>query len=129
MENRSLVTDEPVKFERYPVEVQDFSKTTHHFRGIYGTYLELLREYRKMPTCNRLDLQTLGCQPVKFERYPVEVQDFSKTTHHFRGIYTTYLELLREYRKMPTCNWLDLQTLGCQAVMPKNLPGHLLRGR
>ena len=25
---------------------------------------------------------------------------------------------------MSTCNWLDLQTLGSQPVMPKNLPNH-----
>ena len=25
---------------------------------------------------------------------------------------------------MSTCNWLDLQTLGSQLVMPKNLPDH-----
>ena len=27
---------------------------------------------------------------------------------------------------MSTCNWLDLQTLGSQPIMPKNLPGHCL---
>ena len=25
---------------------------------------------------------------------------------------------------MLTCNWLDLQTLGSQPIMPKNLPNH-----
>ena len=25
---------------------------------------------------------------------------------------------------MSTCNWLDLQTLGSQSVVPKNLPDH-----
>ena len=25
---------------------------------------------------------------------------------------------------MSTCNWLDLQTLGSQPIMPKNLPHH-----
>ena len=25
---------------------------------------------------------------------------------------------------MSTCNWLDLQTIGSQPVMPKNLPDH-----
>ena len=25
---------------------------------------------------------------------------------------------------MSTCHWLDLQTLGYQPVMPKNLPNH-----
>ena len=30
-----LVTDEPVEFEKNPVEVQDFRKFTDRFRGIY----------------------------------------------------------------------------------------------
>jgi hypothetical protein len=25
---------------------------------------------------------------------------------------------------MSTCNWLDLQALGSQLIMPKNLPDH-----
>ena len=32
-ENRQLVTDEPVEFEKYLVEVQDCRKITNHFRG------------------------------------------------------------------------------------------------
>ena len=36
--NRPLVTGEPVEFEKYkPVEVQDFGKITHHYRGTYRT--------------------------------------------------------------------------------------------
>ena len=35
-ENRPLITDEPVEFEKLPVEVQDFRKIADHFRGIYG---------------------------------------------------------------------------------------------
>ena len=34
-ENRLLVTDEPVEFEKYPIEVQDFNKIPNHLRGIY----------------------------------------------------------------------------------------------
>ena len=30
-ENRQLVTDEPVEFEKQPVEVQDCRKLTDHF--------------------------------------------------------------------------------------------------
>ena len=40
-ENPQLViTDEPAEFEEYPVEVQDCRKINHHFRGIYGIFLE-----------------------------------------------------------------------------------------
>ena len=39
--NRRLVADEPVEFEKQPVEVhRDLRKFTHHFRGIYRIYLE-----------------------------------------------------------------------------------------
>ena len=56
-ENRQLVTDEPVKFEKQPVEVQDCRKITDHFRGIYRIYPNLMKENRRVWTCNRLDLQ------------------------------------------------------------------------
>ena len=64
--NRQLVTNKPVEFEKQPVEVvQDYCrKITDHVRGIYGTYPNLIKEKRRMSTCNRLDLQTLGSQPV-----------------------------------------------------------------
>ena len=57
-ENRPLVTDEPVEFEKYPVEVQDFREITHHLRGIYRIFL--VKNNGKITTCNRLDLETLG---------------------------------------------------------------------
>ena len=57
-ENRQLVTNEPV-------EVQDYCrKNTDNCRGIYGIYPSFIKENRRMSTCNRLDLQTLGSQPV-----------------------------------------------------------------
>jgi hypothetical protein len=56
-ENRQLVTNEPV-------EAQDCRKITDHFRGIYGIYTNLVKETQRMSTCNRLDLQTLGSQPI-----------------------------------------------------------------
>ena len=34
-------------------------KFTDRFRGIYGIYLNLMKENRRMLICNRLDLQTL----------------------------------------------------------------------
>ena len=45
-------------------------------------------------------------------------------TDHFRGIYRIYPILIKENRSMPTCNRLDLQTLGSQPIMPSNLPDH-----
>ena len=43
-ENQQLVTDEPVEFEEYPVEVQDCKKITDHFRIIYRIYPNLVKE-------------------------------------------------------------------------------------
>ena len=62
-ENRQSVTDEPV-------EVQDCRKITDHFRGIYSVYPNLIKKNRRMPTCNRLDLQTLGSQPIMSNNLP-----------------------------------------------------------
>ena len=63
-ENQPLVIDEPVEFEKWPVKVQDFMKTTHRFRGICKIYLKLIKKNRDITTCNRLDLETLGSWPV-----------------------------------------------------------------
>ena len=63
-ENRRLVADEPVEFEKSPVEVQDCREITDHFRGIYRIYPNLIKEDRRMSTCNQLDLQTLGSQLI-----------------------------------------------------------------
>ena len=62
-ENRQLVTDEPV-------EVQDCRKITGHFRGIYRIYPNLIKENPRISTCNRLDLQTLGSQPIMSKNLP-----------------------------------------------------------
>ena len=47
-EHRQLVTDEPVEFEKQPVEVQDCRNITDHFRGIYRIYLNLIKANRRM---------------------------------------------------------------------------------
>ena len=58
---------------------------------------------------------------------PVEIQVCRKTTDRFRGIYRIYPNSVKENRRMSTCNRLNLQTLGSQPVMPKNLPDHCSR--
>ena len=69
-ENRQLLTNEPVEVEKQPVEVQDCRKITDNFKRIYRTYPNLIEEKRRMSTCNRLDLQTLGSQPVMPKNLP-----------------------------------------------------------
>ena len=87
-----------------------------HLRGIYRIYPNLIKETRRMRTCNRLDLPTLESQlimpqnvpdhqggallgenrrlvtdePVEFEKSPVEVGDLRRITNHFGGIYIEY---------------------------------------
>jgi hypothetical protein len=56
-EDRQLLTNEPVEFEKTPVEAQECRKIIDHLRGIYRISPILIKE-------NRLDLQTLGSQPM-----------------------------------------------------------------
>ena len=64
-ENEKLVTNEPVEFEKSPVEVEDCRKTTNLFDGICRIYHpNLMKENLRMSTCSQSDLQTLGSQPV-----------------------------------------------------------------
>ena len=63
-ENQQLVTNEPVEFEKKPVEVQDCRLCTDHFRGIYKIYPNLKKDNHRLSTLNWLDLQTLGSQPI-----------------------------------------------------------------
>jgi hypothetical protein len=42
-ENRQLVTNEPIEFEKWPIEL-DCRKTTDHFKGIYRIYPNLIEE-------------------------------------------------------------------------------------
>ena len=47
-ESRQIVTNEPVEFEKLPVEVQDCRKITDCFRGIYRIFPNLIKENRRM---------------------------------------------------------------------------------
>ena len=81
-------------------------------------------------TMIRENRQLVTDEPVEFETQtqtqPVEVQDCRKIADHLRGIYRILSNLIKENRRMSTYNRLDLQTLGSQPTMPKNLPDHCL---
>ena len=47
-ENRQLVTNELVEFEKEPVEVQDGRIITDHLRGIHRIYPNLIKETRRV---------------------------------------------------------------------------------
>ena len=98
-ENRSSVTDEPVEFEKRPVEGQDFRRITHHSRGIYGRCLKSIEENRR---CQRENRSSVTDEPVEFEKRLVEVQDLRRITYHSRGIYGRCLNSIQENRKMST---------------------------
>jgi hypothetical protein len=60
MENRSLVINELVEFEKQPVEVQNSREMTYNLRGICGTYLKLSKKIEQSQhLMNRLNLKTL----------------------------------------------------------------------
>ena len=69
-ENQLLFTNEPIEFEKQPVDAQDFRKFTHHFRDIRGIHLKLIKKTRKIRSCNQLDLETLEFSPIKGLRHP-----------------------------------------------------------
>ena len=51
-ENRHRVTDEPVEFEKQPVEAHQYCrKITDRFTGICRIYPDLIQENRRMLTC------------------------------------------------------------------------------
>ena len=62
-ENQQLVTDEPVEFEKILVEVQDCIQLLISVDE-FCIYPHLNQKFRRMSTCNRLDLQALGTQTV-----------------------------------------------------------------
>ena len=59
--------------------VQDCRKITDHFRAIYRTYPILIKENRRLSTRNRLDLQTLGSQPVIMPKISLIIASFSSS--------------------------------------------------
>ena len=134
-ENRQLVTDEQVEFEKLPVDVQDCRTITDHFRGTYRIYPSLTKENRRMWTCNRSDLQTLGSQLVmpknlpdhwlvEFEKWPDVVQGLRKMSdqcvRNLGNILWMYKESSKDHNML---YWVDLETLGFWPFMPTNLSG------
>ena len=70
----------------------------------------------------RENQQLFTDEPVEFEEILVEVQDCIQLLIS-AGEFCIYPHLNQKTRRMSTFNPLDLQALGTQTVMPKNLPG------
>jgi hypothetical protein len=66
-EDRQLVADDRLKF-------RTAEKLLIILRGIYRIYPNLTKENRRMSTCNRLNLQTLGSQPVYAQKPPLSLR-------------------------------------------------------
>jgi hypothetical protein len=54
-ENWLLVTKEPVEFKNNQLKFKTLGKEIHHFRGLYGIYIKLIKKNRRTPTCDWLD--------------------------------------------------------------------------
>ena len=52
-ENWQLVTNELVEFDKEPIEVQNCKKFINHFGGFFRIYPVLMKENRRMSTCNQ----------------------------------------------------------------------------
>ena len=56
-ENQQLLTDEPVAFEKQPLEIQDFRRISDRSMGICEIFLNPMKKNHKMPTHNRFTLE------------------------------------------------------------------------
>ena len=80
-------------------EVQDFRESTNQFRGIY---LRIMKKNQKMSTCNQLDFETLGSQPIMSKSTRNTVCEGEKKAHGN----ILYLPLLTWY----VTNWLSVHS-------------------
>ena len=65
--------------------------------------------------------QSLLCFGARWSTLCLKIKKLN-ITDHFRRICRIKPNLMNEKWKMSTYNWLDLQTLESQPIMPKNLP-------
>ena len=105
-------------------------KTTDNFIRIYGIYLEFVKE---IPRDHNMSLIGLGNtriltydqgEPAISYKWTGWSSRLQENCRLFRGIYRIYPNVIKESRRMSTCNRLVLQTLGSQPVVPKNLTDH-----
>ena len=68
---------------------------------------------------NRLNLRNIRLKFKTAGKLPTILKEFIEYTPN----------LIKENRRMSTCNQLDSQTLGSQPIMPKKLPDHCCTGR
>ena len=70
-ENRWLVTDEPVEFEKEPVEVGNFRRVPIILEESMEEYTtNEWKQNRKMSTWNQLDLESLGSWLTMPKNFP-----------------------------------------------------------
>ena len=65
-ESWHLVTNGPVEFEKYLIQIQDFWKIINHLEE----FLNWIKKYRKMSTYNQFILELIGSQPIMPKNLP-----------------------------------------------------------
>ena len=86
-EKQQLVTDEPVEFEKQPVEIQDCTKIADHFRGIYRICPNSIKESRRRSICSRLDSLNQICPKI----FPI-IWCGSHHTYRFCWLVSTFVD-------------------------------------
>ena len=81
-ENRQLVTDEPVEFEKSPIEVQDCKKIPDHSRGIYRIYPNSIKENPKDVNMEPVGLGNTRILTGCAQKSP---QSLRRSLHEFLG--------------------------------------------
>ena len=69
-ENRQLVKDEAAEFENSRLKFKTAGKLPIILEEFIRIFPSLIKESRTMPTCSRLDLPTVGSQPVMPKNLP-----------------------------------------------------------
>ena len=71
-------------------------------------------------------IKLFSVEPIEFEKWVVEVEDFKKLPIIFRKINGMYPNSIKKNLMMSTCDQWDSETLRYWPIMPKNLPRHCI---
>jgi hypothetical protein len=70
-ENRQLVTNEPVEFEKEPVEVHNCRTIANPFRRMYRIYPNFIKENRRRSACNSVGLANTRISTAASQPHPI----------------------------------------------------------
>ena len=101
-ESWPLVTDEPIDFEKYPVGSSRLQENYWRFKRNLWSITHIKK------TCNQLDLETLGFQPIMPKRTPWTW--FGVFCEHFNGS--------REFCVQIGCKFLCVRLIASPPLLP-----------